>query len=386
MPKVLIIDDVQNDLDNLTFILELEDYLVTPALGGSQGVKIFAQLSGIDVVITSMRMPDMTGIDVIIALKKLNPDIAVIILTDHGDMENAVSAMKEGAFDYLNKPIKADKLLISLENAFRHNRLLSENRRLQEEIFNKNVYLQGLHDSAQQILLSLMPAYAPLDCHGAELACISKSCDAVGGDLYDVFTLKAKVFFYIADVCSHGILAAVISMIIKTYFDDLKRTKADSVSEINLSRLVCDLNNEMVQKTPSSMFATLFCGYYDLADSTLNWVSAGHIDQCLLRSGTNTVLASTGTMVGLFKDADFEVAKIKVEQGDRLFLFSDGLIEIWDENQIIDPGFVTNLFNLYADLEIKEAINEVYEDVLDYSGKNKLDDDLTLIGLEFTKN
>ena len=157
MPKILIIDDERTILDNLTFILELEDYEVITASSGSEGIDRFKVTSGIDVVVTDMRMPGMTGMDVVRAIRDLNQDMGVVILTGHGDMDNAVTAMKEGAFDYLNKPVNADKLLITLENAIRRHSLLDENRRLQQDILKKNIYLQGLHDSAQQILMKPHP-------------------------------------------------------------------------------------------------------------------------------------------------------------------------------------------------------------------------------------
>ena len=382
MPKILIIDDERTILDNLTFILELEDYEVVTASSGTEGVNRFRGMSDIDAVISDMRMPGMTGMEVVRAIRAINQDMGVIILTGHGDMDNAVMSMKEGAFDYLNKPVNADKLLITLENAIRRRNLMNENRRLQEDIMKKNIYLQGLHDSAQQILMNLIPDSPPPQFQGVRTASVYKSCDSVGGDMYDCFELGDKVFFYIFDVCSHGILAAVITMILKSFFDNLKRLNQYVDVALNLPDLMAGLNREMVQNTPSNMYATLFCGYIDRTEHTLTWLSGGHIDQYLQHNGQLMPLASTGTMVGLFDFAEFETASLPIESGDKLFLFTDGLTEVWEGDKIVGSDHVTELISQYETLDITETLNELYNDILDLAGGKPLDDDLTIVGFQ----
>ena len=383
MEKVLIIEDVHTILDNLSFILELEDYEVLAAASGTEGVALFEKTPDIMAVISDMRMPGMSGMDVVQAIRARNPDIGVIILTGHGDMDNAVATMKAGAFDYLNKPVNADKLLITLENAIRRYSLQYENKRLQADILKKNEYLQGLHDSAQQILLKLIPEKPP-QFPDVRTASVYKSCDDVGGDMYDVFELGDKVFFYIFDVCSHGILAAVITMIIKSFFDSLRRMQRFMDVAVNLPDLLQNLNREMERNTPANMYATLFCGYYDRSGKTITWLSAGHIDQMLLHEGKWVPLSSTGTMVGLFDFAEFETGTVPVSSGDRLYLFTDGLTEVWQEDEIIGQDQALELLSRYADLDIDDNLNEIYEEILDLAGGKPLEDDLTILGLSFS--
>ena len=245
MTKILILDDEKTILDNLTFILELEDYDVLSASSGAEGLELFKKNPEIEAVVTDMRMPGMTGMDVLKAVREVNSEMGVIILTGHGDMDNAVSAMKEGAYDYLNKPVNADKLLINLENAIKRYRLQSENRKLQADILKKNIYLQGLHDSAQQILIKLVPPNPMPKVQGVKTSAIYKSCDEVGGDMYDVFEMGDETLFYIFDVCSHGILAAVITMILKSYFDNLKHVSDYSQFKPDLSLILKRLNDDM---------------------------------------------------------------------------------------------------------------------------------------------
>lgn len=383
MQRILIIDDEPVILENLSFILELEDYEVITAASGPEGVERFRQVHDIMAVISDMRMPGMTGMDVVKAIRDINPDMCVIILTGHGDMDNAVSAMRSGAFDYLNKPVNADKLLITLDNAIRKYSLLAENKRLQEDILKKNTYLQGLHDSAQDILIKLIPSSPSPQFDNIRTASLYKSCDDVGGDMFDIFPLGDKTFFYVFDVCSHGIVAAVITLILKSFFENLKRLQQYTDVTKLLPTLVAGLNDEMVRNTPSNMYATMFCGYHDPEAGTLTWLSAGHIDQMLLHGEDLIPMSSTGTMVGLFDSLEYETSTLAVHPGDKLYLFTDGLTEIWEGDQIIGSDHVNDMLRNHASLDIKENLDEIYEDILDLVGGKPLDDDLTLVGLAF---
>ena len=91
----------------------------------------------IDVVITDFNLPDKNGIYLLEQVKKINPDIPVIIITAYGSIDDAVFAMKAGAFDYLTKPINIDELLLTMKRCLDHRNLVSENSRLKEALKDK---------------------------------------------------------------------------------------------------------------------------------------------------------------------------------------------------------------------------------------------------------
>ncbi|MCP4726415.1 MAG: sigma-54-dependent Fis family transcriptional regulator [bacterium] len=91
----------------------------------------------IDVVITDFNLPDKNGIDLLKQVKKTNPDIPVIIITAYGSIDDAVFAMKAGAFDYLTKPINIEELLLTMKRCLDHRNLVSENLRLKEALKDK---------------------------------------------------------------------------------------------------------------------------------------------------------------------------------------------------------------------------------------------------------
>lgn len=155
MGKILIIDDEATILNNLQFVLELEDFKVLKALSYEEGIYIYkANKKEIDVVITDMRMPKKNGIDILKEIKLTSPEMEVIIFTGHGDMENAILAMKEGAFEYLTKPVNAEELIISISNAKQKIHLVRENRRMQSELLDQNYYLNNLTMQAEKALVN----------------------------------------------------------------------------------------------------------------------------------------------------------------------------------------------------------------------------------------
>jgi len=128
---ILIIDDEKNYLLVLQTLLKDEGYTVT-ALSDPETALAFLQESEVDVVVTDMKMPRITGLDVLERVKKQWPYIPVLIMTAFGTIESAVETMKYGAFDYITKPFSNDELLLSIHNAVELAQAHREYKLLQE--------------------------------------------------------------------------------------------------------------------------------------------------------------------------------------------------------------------------------------------------------------
>jgi len=116
MDKLLLIDDEPDILRVLSMSLKADGYDVVSAQNGSEGIAAFEKEKP-DIVITDIKMPGMNGIEVLKEIKALNPDAEVIIITGHGDIENAIEALKHGASDFINKPVRDEALAIALIRA-----------------------------------------------------------------------------------------------------------------------------------------------------------------------------------------------------------------------------------------------------------------------------
>ncbi len=127
--RILIADDDEIALDVLSSLLSKEGYPVLTARDGIEAIAILRKES-IGLVITDLRMPGADGLEVLKNAMRIDPDIAVVILTAYGTLDSALEAMEEGAFDYLTKPFKVQEILIIAARAFRRAMLLEERREL----------------------------------------------------------------------------------------------------------------------------------------------------------------------------------------------------------------------------------------------------------------
>ncbi|HEY9073456.1 MAG TPA: response regulator, partial [Desulfobaccales bacterium] len=136
MDTILVVDDEVNYLTVMETLLGDTGYEVLTAPSGLEALKI-AGASDLDLVLTDMKMPKMSGIELLDELHRLYPDLPVIIMTAFGTVEKAVTAMKKGAFDYILKPFKNEEILVTIAKALEYRHLLLTNRLLYQELEKK---------------------------------------------------------------------------------------------------------------------------------------------------------------------------------------------------------------------------------------------------------
>ncbi|MBM2814795.1 MAG: two-component system, NtrC family, response regulator [Ignavibacteria bacterium] len=134
--KILLVDDEESQREAIKGFLEVEGYTVFPAFSHSEAIKLF-QVHDLDLVLTDFRLLDKTGLDVLKDVKSINPLVPVIVMTAFGTIDSAVNLMKQGAFDYLQKPIELDELLLSIQKCEELSYLKSENKQLKELLSEK---------------------------------------------------------------------------------------------------------------------------------------------------------------------------------------------------------------------------------------------------------
>jgi DNA-binding NtrC family response regulator len=146
--NILIIDDEKNIREGLSASLEMEGYNTVLAENGKQGLELFAK-GDIDLVITDLRMPEVTGEQVMQKILSENPGVPVIVLTGHGSIDSAVDAMRLGAYDFLTKPLNLDRLTLIVKRALQGRELSLQHRHLQEELNGKKVFESIVGKSSQ---------------------------------------------------------------------------------------------------------------------------------------------------------------------------------------------------------------------------------------------
>lgn len=149
MATILIIDDERAIRSTLNEILSFEGYKIEEAVDGEEGFRKFSQKT-YDVVICDIKMPKMDGIEFLEKSKEVNPDVPIIMLSGHGNIDTAVDAVKKGAFDYLSKPPDLNRLLITLRNALDRQTLVAETKTLKKKV-NKVQDMVGSSEPLKRI-------------------------------------------------------------------------------------------------------------------------------------------------------------------------------------------------------------------------------------------
>jgi DNA-binding NtrC family response regulator len=137
--KLLVVDDEKNIREGLAASLQMDGYDVVTAADGAEGWKRFGK-GDIDLVITDLRMPGMSGEEFMRHIAAETPGIPVIVLTGHGTVETAVAAMRDGAYDFLTKPVNLERLTLLVKRALQNRELVLTHRRLEEELEQKKQF------------------------------------------------------------------------------------------------------------------------------------------------------------------------------------------------------------------------------------------------------
>jgi len=133
MPHILIIDDEKAIRKTLSEILSFEGYTIDEAADGEEGLKKFREKT-YDVVLCDIKMPKIDGIEFLQKAGESNPDVPIIMISGHGNIETAVEAVKKGAYDYISKPPDLNRLLITIRNAMDKSNLVTETKVLKRKV------------------------------------------------------------------------------------------------------------------------------------------------------------------------------------------------------------------------------------------------------------
>ncbi|WP_167884241.1 7TM diverse intracellular signaling domain-containing protein [Leptospira idonii] len=199
----------------------------------------------------------------------------------------------------------------------------------------------------------------------------------IGGDFYDIHELAPGHFrFFLVDATGHGVQAALLTMAIKAEYESLKniRSKPSHILEI--------LNDECIRKYRSmNMIFSAILADIDLNEKTLSFSSAGHPPQIIRQSSVTSPLKAQGRIIGLKKDVSYQAVDVPISSGDRIFFFSDGVFEEFDQNR---KEFGEE--RVFSCLSKNDPIDRVAEDLISevkhYVGPRGLQDDLTLLTIE----
>ena len=136
MSRILVIDDERSIRNTLKDILEYEKYEVDLAEDGMKGIEKVKTVE-YDIVLCDIKMPGIDGIETLEKLTEMTPDTPVVMISGHGNIDTAVESIKKGAFDYIEKPLDLNRLLITIRNAMDKSTLVTETKKLKSKVSKK---------------------------------------------------------------------------------------------------------------------------------------------------------------------------------------------------------------------------------------------------------
>lgn len=314
--RVLIADDQQHILFALQMLLSGSGFstetVTHPArlLDALEAESFDAVL--MDLNYTRDTVGGAEGLDLVSKIRALDSSLPVVVMTAWSTVDLAVEAMRRGASDFVQKPWENRDLLHKLEQQLSLSREQRRKQRLHEE---------ELRD-AREIQHSLLPQSLP-QIAGYEIAAINRPLRFVGGDYYNVMRMDDRHnAVCIADVAGKGMPAALLMSTLQAALQPLIAQKLPP-GELcqRLNRILCDV-------MPLGKFISFFYGVLDSHENRLTYCNAGHNPPLMIRvDGDSSELSAEGAVLGQFPDWQYRQSELQIESGDRMLLFTDGLVE-----------------------------------------------------------
>jgi len=160
MSRILVIDDERSIRNTLKDILEYEKYHVDLAEDGIKGLDLIAA-TDYDIILCDIKMPEMDGIEVLQKIQEMKPDIPVVMISGHGNIDTAVESIKDGAYDFIEKPLDLNRLLITIRNATDKSNLITETKVLKKKV-NKKYEIIGKSEGIRKVI-EMTDRVAPTD-------------------------------------------------------------------------------------------------------------------------------------------------------------------------------------------------------------------------------
>ncbi|HXW93073.1 MAG TPA: SpoIIE family protein phosphatase [Terriglobales bacterium] len=320
--RVLIADDQAHVRDALRLLLKSYGYR-TRAVSDPADVVEALDSEQFDVVLLDMNYERDTtaggeGLELVSEIRKRDKNLPMIVMTAWGSVDLAVEAMQRGASEFVQKPWDNRQLLGKLRLQIDRARALRVQERRHEEELRE----------AREIQNRLLPKELP-NVADYEIAAMTRPAHCVGGDYYDVVRVSEReTVLAIADVAGKGMPAALLMSNLQAALKPLLRQK------LAPRELCCRLNRTLCDITPLGKFVSFFCGVLDSQENRLVYCNAGHNPPIVVRGpGAAVELNAAGAVLGQFPDWVYEQSEIRLQSGDALLLFTDGLIDAWNEKE-----------------------------------------------------
>lgn len=368
--QILIVDD--SETSSMYLKMALPDYEVVSVTSGREMWKQL-EIQIPSLILMDIVMPEEDGYSLAqkLALKENFKDIPIIFQTTKNSSEDLEKAFDSGAVDYISKPVDDKELRARIKSALKIKELESD----LNSAFS--VIKQDLAVAAK-IQSKIIPDDTRIR-NGLQVYAKYLPMVEVGGDFYYITEIaEGLTRFFLADATGHGVQSALITMLIKSEYENLAYRMAKS------SDLLYALNNIFINKYHG--MTTLFSAFIvdiNLKENKVTYASAGHPEQVLVSGKTIELLKKTGRLIGVIPETKYNEVELKFSRGDRLYLFTDGIYEEFNaKDEIYGEEELYDILKSNNHNPVKENIEFIISDVKEFMGSRPQDDDITIIGIE----
>lgn len=378
--KILVVDDEPRNVKILQIHLQARGYTVLTAGDGDEALEIVSDEMP-DIILLDINMPTVDGFEVVESVRadQKTAFIPIIMITALRDtQENRIKAVEAGADDFIEKPFNSFEVLARIKSLLRikfyHDTLEEHNARLEAEL--------QMARSVQEIII---PQNGTQEIAGCRIASYCRPTLAVGGDFFDIWEIEDNcVGVLISDVMGHGASAALVTVFIKTVLAEHREHV-----ENNPAALLHILNTRFNDIISSQlyMFATAFCGIFDLTKQQLICANAGHPSP-FLQHGSQSECERitdkhTGNGLGIHRDSEYQNCYYPFDVSSRAFLYTDGAYEVKNpRGEVFSIERLENVIEMYNEDSPSQLIQSVSDTITKFTAGSSNEDDLTLIAVQ----
>ncbi len=337
------------------------------------------------VILQDLVMPDVDGLTLVKFFRR-NPqtkDIPLIVLSSKEEAKTKAEAFALGANDYIVKlPDKIELIARIRHHSAGYINMLERNEAFKALQESQQRLAAELAEAADYVA-SLLPKKLD-DTIKTDWKFVSST--SLGGDAFGYHWLDDNHFaMYLLDVCGHGVGAALLSI---SAMEVLRSQNLPDTDFSNPGNVLTRLNDEFQMEDHHQMYFTIWYGVYHKQEKKIVYSSGGH-PPALLISGANPAetqlhsLRTKGAIIGGFPGVQYENAEITLGQYNKLFVLSDGVYEITRPGL---PDWQLDAFRQYIASTVTSAgfhVDKIYHDVLQMYGSKNLEDDFSLVEINF---
>ena len=337
------------------------------AHNGLEALSILYNNPDIEIVLSDINMPEMDGLTLLAKVNEMrNPALRVIMVSAYGDMKNIREAMNNGAFDFATKPIDMDDLSLTIEKAIAQINYVHESMKEHAQLESLKNDLTTARDIQQYILPRVFPPF-PEYTDKVDIYASMEAAKDIGGDFYDFFRI---------DVCGKGIPAALFMAVSRTII------RSKGMQGCSAETCMTESNHLLAAYSIDNMFVTVFYAIYNVKTGFISYSNAGHNPPLLLRQdGSFSELpVMENTIVGVIDNIEYQKDTLQLEQGDTLFMFTDGVTEATDAayNEF-GVERLGDILSQHSHSNCQQIVEAVKKGVKDFVGETEQSDDITML-------